>query len=217
MLKELTIGFDCREMWMPEAEVKNWKDKSQLLNPNVERILSINRGWRSVFLPPEGKYSQNADRYTSPGYKLAIPYEWTTINLFWRDLEAMREFMLRHKKEYQKRCWMIGITVLPTPEYLHGLADHMVPPTIDNREPDRSWTLLGYDVEDNPFFSGGLGMSWIEEYEEERRKLWGYRLNQYYLFSRQDDAIEYAGWHVTVNPGIGTLLVFGLYLIQEFP
>jgi hypothetical protein len=58
-------------------------------------------------------------------------------------------------------------------------------------------------------------MTWVEEYQRERRELWGPRLNQYHLFSNQEDALEYATYHIKINSGIGTLLVFGLYLIQE--
>ena len=91
-----------------------------------------------------------------------------------------------------------------------------VPPILE-AEPDAQWKLLGYEVEDSVFFNGGLGMGWIEEYQSERRKLWADRLNQYYLFSSQEDAVEYAAWHSKLNPGVGRLLVFGLYLIQEIP
>lgn len=219
MVKELIMGFDCREMWRQEAEVKNWENKRQLLNSNVERVLSINRmRWQSVFHSSSGKNSASLDVETAPGYNLTIPVEWMTPNRFWRSLEAMREFLIDHKEEDWRRCWMIGITIVQTPEYLLGTDDDPIRvPLSEEIEPDQQWTLLGYDVEDSVFFNRGLGTSWTEEYETERRKLWGTRLNQYHLFSRQEDALEYASWHTAVDPGLDTLLVFGLYLIQEIP
>ena len=217
MLKELVLGFDCREMWLPEAEVKNWQDKSWLLNRSAERLLFVGRiWWKSVFVPYDGKASLSAQAATALGYNLTIPVEWLTYNEYWRDLKAMTEFITHHKDEYKKRCWMICITVVQTIEYLKNVepGEFRVPP-VENLEPEQIWTLLGYDVEDSLSFTGGLGMTWVEEYQRERRELWGPRLNQYHLFSNQEDALEYATYHIKINSGIGTLLVFGLYLIQE--
>ncbi len=219
MLKELIIGFDCREMWMPEAEVKSWENKSQLLNPDVTRILGIHRaGWRSVFLPREGKYSLAAERETAPGYELALPDEWTTSYRYWSDLEAMEAFITEHPSEYQKKCWTIAMTIVQTPKYIEAvkIGEIKILP-IEDREPDSQWKCLGYDVEDGIFCTDGLSRIWIEEYEIPRKALWGHRLNEYYLFSKQDDAVEYAEYHFKLSPGAGTQVVFGLYLIQEIP
>lgn len=221
MHKELILGFDCREMWKPESEVKNWPDTSYLLKSDVSRILSVNqRFWQTVFLPPAGKYSLAAQSNTAPGYNLTIPDEWRAFNEFWRDLVAMRDFISDNTDEYQKRCWMIAITIVETPVYLRGtVTDVAWFPPIEAQEFDSQWTLLGYDIEDASFFNGGIGgVNWIEEYQAERRRLWGNRLNRYYLFPSQQDAIEYADWHTAQTKGSdGRLLVFGLYLIQEFP
>jgi len=220
MLKELIIGFDCREMWLPEAEVKSWKDKSWLLNPNVTRVLSVNKTtWYSVFLHPlTTKHSLGSEVQTAMGYDRAVPIEWTTSDGFWNDLEAMDAFIVEHKEDYQRKCWTIAITIVQTPIYEEGIKEKYVRIfPIDESEPDSQWKCLGYDVEDSSFFNIGLGTSWIEEYEAERRTLWGHRLNEYYLFSNQDDAVEYAEWHFKRNSSARNLVVFGLYLIQEIP
>lgn len=218
MLKELIIGFDCREMWMPEGDVKAWEDKSWLLNPEVTRILGFHHArWPTVFLPFEGKYSLAAE-YTALGYDLALPIEWTTSYGYWSDLEAMSTFMAEHKEAYQKKCWTIAMTIVQTPEYIEGvkIGEIRILP-IEDEKPKSQWKLLGYDVEDGIFFVDGLSRSWIEEYETPRKALWGHRLNEYYLFSKQDDAVEYAEYHFKFSSGAGPQVVFGLYLIQEIP
>ncbi|MBA3875220.1 MAG: hypothetical protein H0X30_39345 [Anaerolineae bacterium] len=141
MLKELIIGFDCREMWLTQAEVKSWEDKSWLLNPNVTRVLSINRGkWQSVFLPRAGKYSLAAEQETAPGYELALPDEWTTSHRYWSDLEAMEAFITEHQSEYQKKCWTIAMTIVQTPQYIGGVKIGEIKMlSIDEEEPD-SWS-----------------------------------------------------------------------------
>lgn len=145
MYEELLIGFDCREMSDPRAEIANWThDKSGLLNPNAIRILTISElEWRSVFLryeeipPPFGKgpaFMGNHD---------AIPLGYATPHGYWYDLGDLLEFLDAHREAYQKPCWVIAASVVQTPEAIVEAQRDLsaLAPIAEDARPDPEWQL----------------------------------------------------------------------------
>src|SRR5262245_49980101 len=110
MNEELVIGFDCRAVWLTKEEF--WP--VPLLKPAIERWLSIGRGtWPTVFLFRQVK-ANGKEVGTAPDCHLEIPPEHRTRDGFCDDLEAMQAFMEVNRESFQRECWMIALTVVPT-------------------------------------------------------------------------------------------------------
>lgn len=228
MYKENVIGFDCREMWLPNVESWPSIKKDQLIKPDIEKLLTIDRTqWQSVFV---SRYILDKDKFpgTVPGYSLEIPMKFRSPGWFWDNLDAMQIFLEENANEYQRKCWLIAITVVETPIYKSLINDIdlrisvFVPlPLTDNSEINPTWILLGYDVEDgNPTFWEGLhgGPNSIENLESLRTR-WGKDLNKYHLFAEQKPACEFADHLNELEPKRlpSPFLVYGLYLINTLP
>lgn len=216
--KEAIIGFDCREMWLPNVE--SWTEEKRdkfLLRQGIERCLSVSQGdWNSIFLPdPIERWYQTG--LTAPDCRLRIPdeYQAITLNNFWSDVEALRKFLQEHEDEYPKPCWTIAMTVVDNPgegEYYGATFD--IPWNVRFAELNPDWIFIGYDVQDEQL-GEGLGGGYSEERMQELRERFGKRLNQYHLFDEQEQAVDYCNWQAWAENR--PRFVYGLYLIEKQP
>jgi len=211
---ETIIGYDCREMWLPNIE--NWTDeerKQSLLRQNIKYLPTAGKeSWNSLFvfksLVVDGHYVG-----AIPNAQLEIPPEFEEFQTgTWENLEAMRHFMQLHSDEVGgKPYWMIAITVVELAAYQGEIKDlfQSKPAVIDSR-----WTFLGYDVEDTPpsMWEGLIPSRYGKPYHHELSEKYGKHLNEYHLFSAQVPAIEFCEWQ-TRKEG-HAYWVYGLYLIE---
>jgi hypothetical protein len=228
--KEAIIGFDCREMWLPNVE--SWTEEVReqtLLRQDIERRLSAGKPqWNSLFVFKNVRVDGRPVG-SIPDTELEIPTDHIADYTagFWSNLDAMRIFMNDHSVGIgQKPYWMIAITLVETPSCQTYLQDKkqnifgdLHNPLFQTRPPviDSQWIFLGYDVEDDPpsmwegLNDGGYG----GDMQQELREKYGKHLNQYHLFDEQEPANEYCklieSWEG--HP----YFVYGLYLIEKYP
>jgi hypothetical protein len=230
-VEELIIGFDCREMWLPNSETDPLAKKDHLLKLDIQKLLTIDRTqWKSVFVTHYIRKSDDDTDVcwgTAPGYHLETPSESLTSGWFWDNLDAMRAFIEKHEYKYQKLCWLIAITVAETPEYQIAQAEKdpgfwgtFIPaPLLNSPKVSSAWTLLGYDVEDGApcFWEGLQGGSWPHELLDAKREKWGVHLNKYHLFKAPELAYQFALNELERRSIPSPFLVYGLYLVDIFP
>jgi hypothetical protein len=215
MYEECLIEFDCRKKYAPEIEVQSYGEEN-LVNPSVSRVLGMHhwRWYSATNLPGNDR--------TAPDYlKLPIPWGLTTPEGFWYDLKELRRYLQDNTAVYHGDFCLMAFTRVKTPELkLKGFKEEAQSSwpclsKLDSVRGSDKWTLLGYDVE-GIFAHDGIGRQWRqEEYQQLRRNLWGAKLNDNHLFSTPKDASQYATWHLSQEPGIRWLFVFGLYLVEE--
>jgi hypothetical protein len=213
---ETIIGYDCREMWLPNVE--SWTEEERqraLLRHNTKRVLTVSKeSWNSLFvfkrLSVDGRYVG-----AIPNAELEIPIEFEELQAgIWDNLAAMQDFMKAHHIE--KPYWMIAITVVELPSYQEEIKNvfQSKPSTIDDQ-----WTFLGYDVEDEPpsMWEGLVTYQSRNafDYYGELSEKYGKHLNEYHLYSEQAPPIEHCEW--ITKKEHHPYWVYGLYLVKPYP
>ncbi|MBA3873412.1 MAG: hypothetical protein H0X30_30130 [Anaerolineae bacterium] len=216
---ETIIGYDCREMWLPNVESWTEEERQQaLLRQNIKRVLTVSKeSWNSLFvfkrLMVDGRYVGAV-----PNAELEIPIEFEELQAgIWENLVAMQEFMNAHHSAFaEKPYWMIAITVVELPDYWDEIKNlfQSNPSTIDNQ-----WSFLGYDVEDEPpsMWEGLVSYesNRASDYYGDLSEKIGKYLNTYHLYSEQTPAIEHCEW--VTKKEHHPYWVYGLYLIKSYP
>jgi hypothetical protein len=223
MYIEKVIGFDGREMWIPKTENGTKEYQENHLRLDVEKVLTVTQErWPSIFISSHSHFDGKLIGVAS-GYELSIPngHESLGIGGLWSNLNKMIAFVESNSKHYQRKCWLIAITIVETPFYLDssqdtkGRALYLIqkpqPIMVSPDEPDTSWIRLGYDVQD-AFYTEGLGDT---NYDLETRAEWGQKMNKYHLFDSQEFANLYSQWQE--NKENHPYFVYGIYLVKEFP
>jgi hypothetical protein len=223
MYIEKVIGFDGREIWIPKTENDTKEYHENLLRLDIEKKLTVaQEKWQSIFISSRSHWDGKIIG-VAPGYELSIPngHESLGIGGLWGNLNEMIAFVRSNSKHYQRKCWLIAITIVETPGYLdpsqdtEGRALYLMqkpqPSMVNPAEPYQSWIRLGYDVQD-AFYTEGLGDT---NYELETRAEWGREINKYHLFDSQEVADLYSQWQE--NKENHPYFVYGIYLVEEFP
>jgi len=202
---ELVLGYDAREYWQsfdqtwPQSRKQGFLYKLDVLKP-----LSADTGvWPTIFA--------SESREEPPG-KFGYQHCWS----FLADVTVAvtREFQVK-----PLRAWrLIAITLLHGGDKLGDVAWTAQVPEADPPKPQAVWLRLGYDVCDFYMLSGLMNCGFLPETEDvvALRAKWGPRLNQFHLFDRLDDAIEFKQFSdVRMKDDHAPFYVFGLWMIQE--
>ena len=81
-------------------------------------------------------------------------------------------------------------------------------------EPEKSWTLLGYDVADGSLYSGLSNCGYAPEDSDRLREKWAPTLNEHHLFRDQDPAFAFAEVMNARDPCHAPFYVYSLYRLQ---
>jgi hypothetical protein len=202
---ESIVGYDARENWYTLQDA--WNEQRQqgfLYRLDIVKPLSVDtRVWPTIF---------ESEQRNDPPDRFGVLTTWS-------DLAALRAAVTREYQAAPMRAWrMIAITIVLGP-YLEKDAEPWTRPLppVSPPELDPSWVFLGFDVADQWLLSVLSNCGFVPGLDdvEGLRAAWGPRLNQFHLFPRLDDAIEFkrvsdqrlAGEHAPSY-------VFGLWMIK---
>ena len=204
-LKQIVIGFDIREMWMPFSE--QWPQERIdrfCLREDVKKVLSTDtRVWPSVFDLESVKR----------------PEKWFGfVQNQWASLSTMRQHLDCRQEGQGGLVWTVGLTLVPSlcDEHQLQLWDNMIGAT-DPLDLNENWALLGYDVSDKFLLSGLSNCGFAPEQEdvEEMRRRWSSCLNHFHLFEDPLQASEYAKVADMRVSEHAPFFVFGLWRLRQ--
>jgi hypothetical protein len=210
--EELLIGFDAREMWLSYDD--RWSQERRdgfLLRHDLIKPLSVDRlVWPSLFLP-NFVFIGGTDWGKLPEAKLAVPIEQHTMG-FWRELGAMEEILGHRWTGIDKSYWTIAITELMTTQDKQELQSQS-PFTLS--EIQNNWSFLGYDIGyDSVLWSALSGNRFESDELQPLQERWMPYLNEYHLFTDQEQAGQFADWADSRDRGHAPHSINGLYRTQ---
>jgi hypothetical protein len=130
----------------------------------------------------------------------------------------METYLAAHDSEIIKPYWIIAVTRISHSEEARHIPpewpsfDPTIPPSVLTE-----WKLVGFDITDR---GGEAHLTGVEfrgdqKYIDSICKQWGPKLNEYHLFRKLDDALEYKEFETESVPEQSPYYVYGIWLIRE--
>lgn len=214
-MKEFVIGYDAREMWLPDARGNDpqW-GRHTWLRDDVIKPLTVDRlHWKSLFrAPPKIFSAQGIEIETGtvpnvPDVEPPIEYRAFWFS-YWANLNALQTYLSNAWKNPAQPCWLMAISGF---DDVHKIGYDVEPVEIDPR-----WTFLGYDVAEDTTSWGKLS-GFIYDELDDLKKRFAPSLNEYLLFTRHEAADEFRKWADQRDRGHSPNYVYGLYHVDTFP
>jgi hypothetical protein len=213
------LGFDAREMWLPDWASD--RRKLFLFRPDVKKPLSVDTDvWPSVF----NSYQELFPAYTG----LDV--------IMWEELSSLEECLTKLKVRFG-RFYIAAFALVRqtlTKDEITALSGFLGfvgaknPSRVarTNRQPpsiatpsvaDPKWLLLGYDVASLGPISAlsNCGFTPDTTVMEVVKTQWGSQLNTFHLFNEYSQANEFKNYSNGRVPEHAPFFVYGIWLIRE--
>ena len=203
---ERILGYDARENWRRLDQAWSQERRERFLyRLDVVKPLSVDvRVWPTIF--------QAEDR--------PDPQDRFGLLTTWSELDALRGAVTHaYQEKPLLRAWrMIAITIVLGP-YCETEAEiwNLPRPAVSPAQIGPSWTFLGFDVGDRWMLSALSNCGFVAGVDNvpALRAAYSPVLNQFHLFSKLDDAIEFKRFSDRRLAGDhAPCFVFGLWMIK---
>lgn len=233
-MKEILIGFDVREMWIPTNILWNQARKNRcLLRLDVDKPLSVDPTvWQSIFdidnptnsgvLPkielmtwaevtPKTQYQTDEwQTIFENSQQLKLP-EWTGPREAWDNLERLIHHVTKFWTIW-KPSWIIAITIVISDDKdIVEFKNYDIKPENIGNE----WKLLGYDVADYFFTSFLTNAAYSNQEKLDFEKTFTYKLNTHHLFKTMEQAESYVLVAESRDEKHGRMYSYGIYLVED--
>ena len=233
-MKEILIGFDVREMWIPTNILWEQSRKNRnLLRLDTDKPLSVDPTvWQSIFdidnptnsgvlpkiealswekVPSKTKYQTEQWRSIFENSLQLRKPEWIGPREAWGNLEQL----INHVTQYWatwKPSWVIAITtVVSDDREIVNLKSYDIKPKHIFSE----WELLGYDVADYFFTSFLTNATYSSQEKNDFQKTFKKQLNKHHLFETIEQAEAYVPVAESRDEQHGEMYSYGIYLVEN--